>query len=289
MNGQRGSTVFVCRPSASDQHQQQHALSPEISLAPVIDRITDQLISADVEVCVYNYVTQLSDGVQCAATPLTMHAGGVLVVHKPADATVRATIAYLTKTFRIADVIQLGETPGHSAEKPAAVFDDGTRRIYACREGEGVAPEVQAWAEAVGYPVVSLTVTEEDGSLSGDMSSVLFLGTRFALVCLDAFRSEQDQDILLDDLVAANKKVIAISYAQRKHFRSGILEATTHYGEPVVVFSEAFHNSLLPGQTDTLSSFATLLPVSWDEDGPWGAGIHPASFFTAVSLEKIVS
>ncbi|MBL0744099.1 arginine deiminase-related protein [Chryseolinea lacunae] len=198
-------------------------------------------------------------------------------------------INYLTKTFRIADVIQLGETPGRNTGNLAAVFDDGSKRMYACREGEGVAPEVQAWAEAVGYQPVPLAVTEEDGRASTDMASVLFLGTGFALVCLDALRSEQDQDTLLDDLVAANRKVIAISYAQRKRFITGIMEVATHYGEPVVVLSETFHNSLLPGQADALSSFATLLPVSWDEAGPWGAGISPAAFFTAVSLEKIVS
>lgn len=142
------------------------------------------------------------------------------------------------------------------------VFDYPNRIAYACRSArtnEGILKEV---CRVLGFKPVVFDAVDERGVPVYHTNVLMCVGSRFAVVCLDAIRDEQDQEILLASFSSTNHKVVAISYAQMAAFAGNMIEVKTKTGEPVVLLSETAFNSLLPGQINAITKYADMLPLS---------------------------
>ncbi len=152
------------------------------------------------------------------------------------------------------------------------VFDHLNRVIYACRSPRTNEALLQQLAARLGHTVVVFDAVDEQGVPVYHTNVMLCLGSRFAVVCLDAIRSEADQDVLLDNFAATGRTVVAISYEQMHRFAGNMLEVALANGDSGILVSERAFNSLLPGQIHALTRFAEMIPLAINTIETYGGG-----------------
>jgi hypothetical protein len=101
---------------------------------------------------------------------------------------------------------------------------------------------------------------------------MMCVGTKFAILCLDAITNEDDQETLLQMFSQTGHRVVAISFAQLEAFAGNMIEVQTHRGDLLVLLSETAFGSLLPGQVNAISEHAEMLPLRIDTIEKYGGG-----------------
>jgi hypothetical protein len=182
---------------------------------------------------------------------------------------------WLRKIFVITEV--LDESPFEAEGKylegtGSLVFDHVNRVAYASRSPRTDEALVNRICQLLQYQPVVFDAVDEEGRPIYHTNVVMCVGTRFAVICLDAIQREADQDAVLDQLARSGHRVVAISYAQMRAFAGNMLEVADMEGQPYVLISQTALASLLPGQVDALSKEAELLPVAVPTIERYGGG-----------------
>ena len=182
---------------------------------------------------------------------------------------------WLRKLFVITEV--LDESPFEIEEKylegtGSLVFDHVNRVAFACRSSRTDETLVDRICTLLQYQPVVFDAVDEEGRPIYHTNVVMCVGTRFAVVCLDAIHREADQDAVLDQFVRSGHRVVAISYAQMRAFAGNMIEVADQDGQPYVLMSQTAMASLLPGQVDALSKEAELLPLAVPTIERYGGG-----------------
>ncbi|MCU0356523.1 MAG: arginine deiminase-related protein [Cyclobacteriaceae bacterium] len=211
---------------------------------------------------------------------VSFHPDGRIILY-PMMATNRRTearddiVEKIKADFTISEVIDLRNEAIHGCYLEGTgslVFDYPHQLIYASRSprtDEGLAKKV---ADILGYRLILFDAVDDQSTPVYHTNVVMSIGSRFAIICLDAIPSDTDQEVLLETLATTGKKVVAISYEQMKSFAGNCLEVINAEGEPVVIMSQTAFQSLLPGQVDAISRFADVLPVDVSTIEKYGGG-----------------
>lgn len=173
-------------------------------------------------------------------------------------------IDQLKRDFVVSRVIDLSEAEKQGTYLEgtgSVVFDHGNKTAYACRSPRTHDALVKRLCDELSYKPVIFNAVDENNVAVYHTNVMMCIGAKFAVICLDAVKDENDQDVLLESFSASGKKVIAISFAQMRAFAGNMIEVLTHDHEPVVLLSETAFQSLLPGQVNAISQFAEMLPL----------------------------
>lgn len=234
------------------------------------DRMVEVLSAHEIAVHVFNDTA--SPAKPDAVFPnnwISLHEDGTVVLY-PMMAENRRTerntdiIAQLKRDFVVRRVIDLSEAEKHGSYLEgtgSVVFDHANKIAYACRSPRTDDALVKRLCDELGYKPVIFNAVDENNIAVYHTNVMMCIGAKFAVVCLDAVKDENDQDVLLESFSASEKKVIAISFAQMRAFAGNMIEVLTHDHEPVVLLSETAFQSLLPGQVNAISQFAEMLPL----------------------------
>lgn len=144
----------------------------------------------------------------------------------------------------------------------SVVFDYANKIAYACRSARTHEVVLRELCKRLGFKAVLFDAVDEMNQPIYHTNVLMCVGTSFAVVCLDAIKDDNDQEILLQQLMDTNHKVVSISYEQMQLFAGNMIEVLTKSGEPVVLLSEKAFTSLLPGQLNAISKFAEPIPLS---------------------------
>jgi hypothetical protein len=152
------------------------------------------------------------------------------------------------------------------------VFDYVNKVAYASRSprtNEKIFKEV---CKSIGFKTILFDAVDETGMPIYHTNVLMCIGSNFAVLCLDAIKSDEDQEIVLAQLAETNHLVVAISYEQLKSFAGNMIEVKSRSGEPVVIMSQAALNSLLPGQLQAINKDAEIIPISIPTIEQFGGG-----------------
>jgi hypothetical protein len=177
--------------------------------------------------------------------------------------------------FEVTNVIDFSSQAQHGIfleGTGSVVFDHVNKIAYASRSPRTNEELLGQVCKEIAYRPLVFNAVDELGSPVYHTNVVMCIGSHFVSVCLDAIRSDEDQERLLDSFAATGHKVVAISYAQMSAFAGNMFEVMTKNGEAVVLLSEKAYNALLPGQIDAISKQADLLPMSIDTIERVGGG-----------------
>lgn len=211
---------------------------------------------------------------------ITFHESGKVVLYPLYAANRRAErrediVAVVRDHFEVTEVIDL---QAYATQRMflegtgSMVFDHLNKDVYACRSPRTNEVLLREVSSRLGYTPLVFDAVDERGMAVYHTNVVLCLGTRFAIVCLDAIRSEADQDLLLDRLAATGRTVVAISFEQMRRFAGNMFEVSPANGDTGVLVSERAFKALLPGQIHAITQFAEMIPVRIDTIENYGGG-----------------
>lgn len=152
------------------------------------------------------------------------------------------------------------------------VFDHVNKIVYAARSERTDEALVMEISQRLGYSSIVFNAVDQQGKAIYHTNVLMCVGEKFAIVCLDAIREDEDQERILSSLANTNHKIIAISYAQMEAFAGNMLEVKNKKGEPFVLLSQQAFNSLIPGQIDAITQFSDLLPINVKTIETYGGG-----------------
>lgn len=278
------STIVMVRPSAfgfnaetADSNRFQEPVGvgdvPAIAMRAreEFDRMVEMLRAHDVDVHVFDDTPDVPK--PDAVFPnnwISFHPDGKVIIYPMMAQNRRAErrmdiVEALRKKFTISSVVDLSgeEQRGLFLEGTGSVvYDHANRLLFAAvspRTSEALAREVAAMLR---YRPVIFDAVDERGVPVYHTNVMMAIGSRFAVICLDAIPSGDQQDEILGLLAGSGRKVISISHDQMRAFAGNLIEVNTLSGDAVVLMSQSGFDSLLPGQLNAIALNAEVLPLS---------------------------
>lgn len=188
----------------------------------------------------------------------------------------RATVAEtLTESFEVSEVVDWSgeELSNRYLEGTGSVVLDYVNKIaYANRSPRTDESLVIRLCDLFGYKPIVFDAVDAEGRPIYHTNVLMCIGSKFAVICLDAIPGDDDQEKILSAFAQTQHKVVAISYAQMNAFAGNMMEVASKNGESFVLLSEQAFHSLLPGQVDAISRFAEMIPISIPTIEKYGGG-----------------
>jgi hypothetical protein len=290
---QAPSTILMVRPAAFGfNHQtadsnafQQRLVSDQIEIhkraLDEFNRMVDTLEAHDIHVIVADdsSIPEKPDAI-FPNNWISFHHDGSVVLYPMLAENRRLErnftfVELIKKQFSVKELVDLS---GYEAQAKylegtgSIVFDYANRIAYANsspRTDENVFIEL---CDQLKFKPILFDAVDESGTPIYHTNVLMCVGEKFVTVCLDAIKSDEDQEVLLNSFSKTGHQVIAISYSQMQSFAGNMIEVTARSGEPIVLMSETAFNSLLPGQLHGINKHAEVLPLSIPTIETFGGG-----------------
>lgn len=171
-------------------------------------------------------------------------------------------IENLRTDFKIEEIIDLThfESEGKYLEGTGSMVLDRRYKIaYACLSPRTHPEVLNAFAEALGYEIVSFTASDENDMLVYHTNVLMCIGDIFAVVCLESIKNPDERQLVRAALEETNKYIIEISLDQVRHFAGNMLFTKNKRSEKFLVMSTQAYQALSGKQKETLSEYGRLL------------------------------
>ena len=196
---------------------------------------------------------------------ISFHADGTVVTY-PMEAPSRraerrlAAVAALLEGvgFKMRRHVDLS---GHEVESRflegtgSLVFDRPRRRAYASLSSRTDAGVIREFDARLGYSTFVFSAHDPTGLPIYHTNVVMSLGSRYALVCLDAV-AEADRGRLIEDLEIGGRTVVEVDWEQLLAFACNIIELEDREGRSLVAMSSGAHAGLRTAQRRALERLA---------------------------------
>ncbi|MEI2749926.1 MAG: arginine deiminase-related protein [Ferruginibacter sp.] len=152
------------------------------------------------------------------------------------------------------------------------VLDRENKIVYACLSPRTNEDVLDHFCKLYKYSKVVFIAADSEGNLIYHTNVMLCIGSRFAVVCLEAIPEENERKHVIESLTASGKEIISISLQQLHHFAGNMLELINTNGDPILVLSTQAYQSLHQQQIDALEKYATILHSSLNTIETAGGG-----------------
>ena len=201
---------------------------------------------------------------------VSFHADGTMVLYPMATAARRLErnddglkSLLAASGFEVRTTVDLSfhERHGHFLEGTGSlVLDRPGRRAFASRSPRTDAQVIADFDDRLDYSTLLFEANDRSGRPIYHTNVLLSIGTRFALLCAEAVPPDY-RDVLLGEIEASGRTIIAVDFEQLRNFACNILELRGRDG-PVIALSSAALGSYRPDQRRQLEGFATLVPAA---------------------------
>ena len=274
MDSQSASAVLLVRPAAfgfnADAAKSNvfSRASPEPELAAralaEFDRFAQKLGDAGVEVLVLDDTAepQKPDAV-FPNNWFSTHADGTLVLYSMATSPRRLERrtdelkALLERAgFGIRRIVDLS---GHETERRflegtgSLVIDRPKKQAYASLSLRTHPDVIAEFDRQLGYSTFVFDARDPGGRPIYHTNVLLSLGTRFAVLCLDAVVPEHRYR-LVAEIEASGRTIIPLTFAQLRRFGCNLIELLNSKGESVIPLSSKAREALRPDQVRALET-----------------------------------
>jgi len=140
------------------------------------------------------------------------------------------------------------------------VFDRADRITYAALSPRTEPSVLQDFAQRLHYRPVSFHSYDRGGTPVYHTNVMMSVGKRFAVICAESIRDQQELDTVLRELQRTGKEVITITLAQMGTMCGNILELRSPQGT-LIVMSQTAYDHFSPQQRKKLQRYGKLLPV----------------------------
>jgi len=165
--------------------------------------------------------------------------------------------------FDIRNVVDLSfhERHGHFLEGTGSlILDRPQRRAYANLSPRTDAVVIADFDDRLDYSTLLFDARDRSGKPIYHTNVLMSLGTRFAVLCLEAV-AEEYHEVLVGEIETGGRTLIEVDYEQMRQFGCNVIELGGSSG-PVIALSSAARRSFRPDQLQSLESFGELVEAS---------------------------
>ena len=152
------------------------------------------------------------------------------------------------------------------------VLDRVNRIAYACRSPRTSEAVLGELCLRLGYRPVVFDAAGRDGTRIYHTNVMMHVGSRTAVVCMEAVRDPAQRAMLRETLEKTGKTVVEISSDQMSCFAGNMLELRSRDNEPCLVMSRTARDSLTEEQTALLGQGTKLIVPGLECIEKYGGG-----------------
>ncbi len=139
------------------------------------------------------------------------------------------------------------------------VLDRAARVAYACLSPRTARALVERFCAELEYRPVCFRAADARGLPIYHTNVMMSVGTRFAVVCLEALGDSEERLALVQSLAQSGHELVPIKLSQMDEFAGNVLELRARTGEALIVLSARARAALRPEQLAVLERHARLV------------------------------
>ena len=139
------------------------------------------------------------------------------------------------------------------------IIDHVHKIAYACISARTDEKLFGQFCKENNYLPVCFAAADENGREIYHTNVMMCVGSKFAVVCIDAIISDIDRKKIIHELETTGHELINISFEQMNAFAGNMLELINDKDEQVLVMSRTAYNSLERLQLEVIRKHATIL------------------------------
>lgn len=152
------------------------------------------------------------------------------------------------------------EPEGKFLEGTGSLILDREHHIaYACVSPRTNPVALKIWADEMNYRYVLFDGTDDNGQPIYHTNVMMHVGSRYAIVCLEAIADQSQRQTVIDSLHTTGKEIVNISFDQMRQFAGNMLELRNSEGKKILVMSATAKHSLTSEQLSTLEQDALIV------------------------------
>ena len=162
--------------------------------------------------------------------------------------------------FDIRNVVDLSvhDRHGHFLEGTGSlILDRPKRRSYANLSPRTEAVVIADFDDRLDYSTLIFDARDRSGKPIYHTNVLMSLGTRFAVLCLEAV-AEEYREVLVGEIETSGRTLVEVDYEQMRQFGCNVIELVGRNG-PAIALSSAARRSFRPDQLRSLESFGELI------------------------------
>jgi len=152
------------------------------------------------------------------------------------------------------------------------IFDYINRIAYACVSQRTDKDLLDSICAKLNFRVHAFTSVDENGLEIYHTNVMMCLAERFALVCLQSIRNDQEREALVKSLTETGHEVIPLTYEQIRSFAGNALEVCNPEGNRFLIVSKKGYLSLTEEQKMTIEQHSEIVPIPLDTIETNGGG-----------------
>jgi hypothetical protein len=152
------------------------------------------------------------------------------------------------------------EEKNHFLEGTGSMVLDRVNKIaYACISERTDNEVLEVFCLKLAYESKIFHAVDGEGKAIYHTNVLMCVADRFAVVCLDAVKDFDEQELLINSLEESGKEIIAISLDQMKHFCGNMLQVSNSAGELFLVMSSQAYENLTAEQIQTIEFYNKII------------------------------
>ena len=152
------------------------------------------------------------------------------------------------------------EQEGKFLEGTGSLILDREHHIaYACVSPRTNPVALKIWADEMNYRYVLFDGTDDNRQPIYHTNVMMHVGSRYAIVCLEAIADQSQRQTVIDSLHTTGKEIVNISFEQMRQFAGNMLELRNSEGKKILVMSATAKHSLTSEQLSILEQDALIV------------------------------
>ena len=139
------------------------------------------------------------------------------------------------------------------------VWDKSTKNCFACLSKRTHVEVLEDFCEKMCYHLIRFESSDDHGNPIYHTNVMFSISSKYAIVCLDSIRHEQEKEMIIHYLEEAGKEIITISMSQMFQFCGNVMELGNGKGESILAMSEKAYLSFLPEQIKIIEKYSTIV------------------------------
>ncbi|MCW1312532.1 MAG: arginine deiminase-related protein [Candidatus Parvarchaeota archaeon] len=212
-------------------------------------------------------------------TPDSIFPNNWISFHEDGTAVVYPMLALNRRNERRADIIQsLSTLYGFSCSKVidltnyekknkflegtgSLVLDHENKIAYACLSERTNEEVLNKFCSEMKYRPVKFHAFDETGFPIYHTNVMMALGGKFAIVCLDSIKDEDEKKAVVSTIKESGKNLIELTFKQMLNFAGNALELLDSAGNKKLIISKRALGSLSKEQKDEIEKYCDIISI----------------------------